>query len=278
MDLKLADKTVLVTGAARGVGLACVGAYLTEGARVVATDIAADAGADAVRALAAKHDEGGDRVRFIAADLRDNGAISDLVNQAEAAYGPIDICINNAAVTHREDFLELDVVDFDRVLATNLRAPFLLGQAVARRLVALGRQGVIVNIGSVNAQLALPDNAAYVASKGGLLQLTRSMAVALARHGIRVNMVAPGSIDTPLQRGGMSRSPELLRMVLSRTPLGRLGRADEVADAVLYMSSPRASYITGECLYVDGGRIPLNFTVPVDDAALAAFEIERDGS
>jgi NAD(P)-dependent dehydrogenase (short-subunit alcohol dehydrogenase family) len=122
-----------------------------------------------------------------------------------------------------------------------------------------------VNIGSVNAQLALPDNAAYVASKGGLLQLTRAMAIALAPRGIRVNMVAPGSIDTPLQRAGQSRSPALRARVLSRTPLGRLGEPEEVADAVLYMASDRSSYVTGECLFVDGGRLPLNFTMPGPD-------------
>jgi len=270
MNLELDDKTVLVTGTARGVGLATTRAFLAEGARVVASDVAEDGAAAAAR-IAGEVAGGADRLRFVAADVRDEAAIDDLVAAAEGAFGPVDVLVNNAAVTHRVPFLEMAAADFDHVLATNLRGPFLLGQRVARRMVALGRPGVITNVGSVNAQLALPDNAAYVASKGGLLQLTRAMAVALAEHGIRVNVVGPGSIDTPLQRGGMSRSPELLRRVLSRTPLGRLGRPEEVADAILYLSSARASYVTGECLYVDGGRLPLNFTVPVDDAAVTAF-------
>ncbi len=266
MDLLLRDKIVLITGTARGIGLATVRGFLAEGARVIASDMA-QSGASAAAGLAAEKPEWEARLRFVPADMRDRQSVLQLIDAAESAFGMIDICVNNAAVTHRVDFLDMDVADFDRVIATNLRGPFLLGQAVARRLAETGRNGAIVNIGSVNAQLALPDNAAYVASKGGLLQLTRSMAVALAQYGIRVNMVAPGSIDTPLQRSGQSRSPQMLQRVLSRTPLGRLGRPEEIADTILYVASPRASYITGECIFVDGGRIPLNFTVPVDETA-----------
>lgn len=265
MDLQLADKTVLITGAAGGVGRAAVRAFLAEGARVVASDILPD-GAEAVRQIGSEHAGWGDRLHFVSADMRSASDVARLTAEAEAcAGGALDVCVNNAAVTHRAEFLDMAIEDVDRVLAINLRGPFLLGQAVARGMVAAGA-GAIVNIGSVNAQLALPDNAAYVASKGGLLQLTRAMAVALAPRGVRVNMVAPGSIDTPLQRRGQSRSPELRRRVLSRTPLGRLGRPEEVADAILFVASPRASYMAGECLFLDGGRLPLNFTVPVPDA------------
>ncbi len=267
MDLLLRNRTVLVTGAAGGIGLACVQRFLEEGARVIATDVNAEAGREALAGLISEHAEWMPDARFIPADMRDERSIHTLVEQATATFGPIHVCVNNAAITHRVDFLDMKLEDFDRVIATNLRGPFVLGQEIARRQVAEGLEGTIINVGSVNAQLALPDNAAYVASKGGLLQLTRSMAIALAAHGIRVNMVAPGSIDTPLQRAGQSRSPQLLKRVLSRTPLGRLGQPGEVADAIVYMASPRSSYITGECLFVDGGRLPLNFTVPVDDAS-----------
>lgn len=268
MDLQLQDRTVLVTGAAGGIGLACVQRFLEEGARVVASDLNADRAGSAVAELVDTNPAWPKRTRFIAADMREEQSILDMVEKAAATFGPIHVLVNNAAITHRADFLDMALEDFDRVVATNLRGPFVLGQAIARQLVGHGDVGSIVNVGSVNAQLALPDNAAYVASKGGLLQLTRSMAVALAAQGIRVNMVAPGSIDTPLQRAGQSRSPDLRKRVLSRTPLGRLGNPAEVADAIVYVASPRASYITGECLFVDGGRLPLNFTVPVDDAAL----------
>jgi len=265
MNLHLKGKTVLVTGAAGGVGLACVCGYIAEGANVVATDISPGA-ENAVRQTVAAKFAGADaQLLYRQADMRDAEAISDLVTYAEDHFGVIEICVNNAAITHRVDFVDMELADFDRVIATNLRGPFILGQAIARRLITHKRPGVIVNIGSVNAQLALPDNAAYVSSKGGLLQLTKSMAIALAHNDIRVTMVAPGSIDTPLQQRGMSRSPELRHRVLSRTPLGRLGRPEEVADAIIYMSSNRASYITGECLFVDGGRLPLNFTVPVNE-------------
>lgn len=268
MDLQLQDRTVLVTGAAGGIGLACVQRFLEEGARVVASDLNADRAGSAVAELLDTNPAWPKRTTFIAADMREEMSILDMVEKAIATFGPIHVLVNNAAITHRADFLDMALEDFDRVIATNLRGPFVLGQAIARQLVEHGDVGSIVNVGSVNAQLALPDNAAYVASKGGLLQLTRSMAVALAAQGIRVNMVAPGSIDTPLQRAGQSRSPDLRKRVLSRTPLGRLGNPAEVADAIVYVASPRASYITGECLFVDGGRLPLNFTVPVDDAAL----------
>ena len=253
MDLRLTGKRALVTGALGGVGRATVNTLIAEGALVFATDLAPTTDV--------WDDTGG--VTYHPAELRDPDAIQGLAAAAQDALGgPVEICINNAAITHRTDFLDMEGEDFDRVYEINLRAPFLLGQAVARALVAAGAPGSIVNIGSVNAQLALPDNAAYVASKGGLLQLTRAMAIALAPDGIRVNMVAPGSIDTPLQRKGQSRSPALRARVLSRTPLGRLGAPEEVADAIIYMASSRSSYITGECLFVDGGRMPLNFTMP----------------
>ena len=260
MDLQLGARVVLVTGAAGGVGQATVAAFLAEGAQVLATDLSP--APDAFAYLS-----GVERLTYVQTDLLETGAVPDLMAASTKGFGRTpDICINNAAVTHRAEFLEMTAADFARVQAINLHAPFALGQAVAKALVADGREGSIVNIGSVNAQLALPDNAAYVASKGGLLQLTRAMAVALAPQGIRVNMVAPGSIDTPLQRAGQSRSPALRARVLSRTPLGRLGDPAEVADAILFMASPRSSYITGECLFVDGGRLPLNFTMPVPDA------------
>lgn len=253
MDLRLTGKRALVTGALGGVGRATVNTLIAEGALVFATDLAS----------ATDVWDDTDGVTYHPAELRDPDAIQSLAAAAQDALGgPVEICINNAAIAHRTDFLDMEGDDFDRVYEINLRAPFLLGQAVARALVAAGDTGSIVNIGSVNAQLALPDNAAYVASKGGLLQLTRAMAIALAPDGIRVNMVAPGSIDTPLQRKGQSRSPALRARVLSRTPLGRLGAPEEVADAIIYMASSRSSYITGECLFVDGGRMPLNFTMP----------------
>ncbi|MCX7916491.1 MAG: SDR family oxidoreductase, partial [Verrucomicrobiae bacterium] len=154
--------------------------------------------------------------------------------------------------------------DFDRVIRVNLKGMFLMGQAAARAMVAQGRGGAIVNMSSVNGQLAIPNIASYNVSKGGTNQLTRVMALALVDHGIRVNAVAPGTIATELAKNAVLGSEAARRKILSRTPMKRLGEPAEVADAVAFLASDAASYITGEILVVDGGRMALNYVVPVD--------------
>jgi glucose 1-dehydrogenase len=261
MDLK--DKAAIVTGAAQGIGYSIAEAFLREGARVMILDVNEELGRRSTEELAAN---GGD-VDFTRMDVARTDDVADAVQRTIERFGCIDICVNNAGVTHRCDLLEFPVEEFDRVMAINVRGPFIMSQMVARHMVETGRGGSIVNITSVNAVLALPDNPAYVTSKGGLTQLTRAMSVALAPKGIRVNAVGPGSTNTELQRSGMSRNETLRKMVLSRTPLGRLGEPGEVAEAVVFLASDKASYITGQCLYVEGGRLPLNFTMnPLGEA------------
>ena len=159
---------------------------------------------------------------------------------------------------------------FDATLRVNLKGAFLVGQAVARQMVkqakgqTRGTVGTIVNMSSVNAVFALPDHVAYSISKGGMQQLTKAMALALAPHRIRVNAIGPGSIDTPLLAGVM-KDEEFRRRVLSRTPLGRIGRAEEVAAVAVWLASDEASYLTGTTVFADGGRLALNYVVPVDD-------------
>lgn len=257
MDLNLKNKKVLVTGGCQGIGLACVKAFLNEQSKVIMVDKDYKKGEKLCKEFRKK----GNDVNFFSVDLSDEQSIFKMLNFIEREYNYVDICINNAGVTFRSDVLEIQLEDFKRVLNINLIALFIISQNVAKNMVKFKVNGSITNIGSVNSILALPDNPAYVASKGGVLQLTKSMSIAMAKHNIRVNLVGPGSINTPLQRSGMSRSKKLKQMVLSRTPLNRLGEPEEVADAVLYISSEKASYITGECLYVDGGRLPLNFLV-----------------
>ena len=170
--------------------------------------------------------------------------------------------VNNAGIFKAADFLEIAEADWDAVIAVNLKGAFLVGQAVARVLAQAGR-GAIVNMSSVNGRLAIPSIASYNASKGAVDQLTRVMALALADRGIRVNAVAPGTIATELAAKAVLTSEEAKARIMSRTPMKRLGEPGEIADAVAYLASDAASYITGEIVVVDGGRMTLNYTVPV---------------
>ncbi len=181
-----------------------------------------------------------------------------------AAFGRIDILVNNAGVTHKADFLDLSEDDFDRVLRINLKSMFLCGQAAARHMVTQ-RSGSIINMSSVNSELAIPDQVPYVVSKGGINQLTKVMALNLARHGIRVNGIGPGTILTELAKKAVLASAEARHTILSRTPIGRCGEPEEIASVVAFLASDDASYMTGQTMFVDGGRLALNYTVPVDE-------------
>ena len=182
-----------------------------------------------------------------------------------AAFGRIDILINNAGVTHAAEFLDLHEDDFDRVLRINLKSMFLCSQAAARDMVARGEGGCIINMSSVNAELTIPNQVPYVISKGGVNQLTRVAAIALAQYDIRVNAIGPGTILTELAKKAVLGSPEARHTILSRTPLGRCGEPEEVASIAAFLASDDASYMTGQTLYADGGRMALNYTVPVRD-------------
>jgi len=177
----------------------------------------------------------------------------------------VDVLVNNAGIFKAADFLDVTEADWDAVIAVNLKGSFLVGQAVAREMVKRGNSGhcAIVNMSSVNGTLTIPSIASYNASKGAINQLTRVMALSLADQGIRVNAVAPGTIATELARSAVLTSDEARSRIMSRTPMKRLGEPAEIADAVAYLLSAAASYVTGEILVVDGGRMTLNYTVPV---------------
>lgn len=258
--MRFADKSVIVTGAGRGIGRACALAFAAEGAAVVVADIDADGGDGTVAAIAAQ----GGAARFVPCDVGDAAQCGALVDAALEWAGRVDVLVNNAAVLKTAAFLELAEADFDAVLRVNLKGAFLMGQAAARAMVARGARGAIVNMSSINATVAIPGQLPYVVSKGGLNQLTRVMALALADKGIRVNAVAPGSIMTDMLRTVMT-DDAARRTILSRTPLGRPGEPAEVARLVLFLASDEASYITGEVVTIDGGRLALNYTVPVAD-------------
>jgi glucose 1-dehydrogenase len=259
--MRLAGKIALVTGAAQGIGLACARAFVREGAKVVLADTNAAEGRAAAQRLEAE----GAAARFVACDVRRKSEVDAAVADAVSAFGRLDILVANAGIVHAADFLELDEADFDRVIAVNLKGAFLAGQAAARQMVRQGGGGAIVNMSSVNAVVAIPDQVPYVVSKGGINQLTRVMALSLARYAIRVNAIGPGTILTELAKTAVLGNPAAERKILSRTPLGRLGDPDEVARVAAFLASDDASYMTGQTIYPDGGRLALNYTVPVPD-------------
>ena len=257
--MKHDNKIAIVTGAAQGLGLACAERLHADGAKVLMVDVQADR----VREQAARL---GERASAWVGDL---GTISrpmaeEIVARAIADFGGLDILINNAGIIHLDDFVDFPEEAFDRVQRVNLKAPFLLGQAAAKAMIAQGRGGAIVNMSSINAILAIPRSVAYAVSKGGIKQLTAVMAVALIPHGIRVNAVGPGTIMTDLAKNLLA-NPEQRHAILSRTPIGRFGDPSEVAAVASFLASEDASYMVGQTIYPDGGRLVLNYTVPVED-------------
>jgi len=257
--MRLKDKVAIVTGAAQGIGLAIARRFVAEGARVMLADIAAERGRAAADGL-------GPDAAFLACDVGDKASAEALVEGAVAHFGRVDVLVNNAGILHAAEFLELEEVDFDRVLRVNLKGTFLVGQAAARRMVrqfaADGSRGSIVNLSSVTARLAIPTAIPYVVSKAGVSQLTNAMAIALADKGVRVNAIGPGSIMTDML--GVLMSDDAARQrILSRTPLGRCGEPEEIAAVALFLASEDSSYVTGQTIFADGGRIGLNYTVPV---------------
>ncbi len=192
--------------------------------------------------------------------MGDPEQIAALFDKVEAEVGPVHTLVNNAGIAIAGDFLTMPLSDFQRVIDINLTGVFLATQRAARTMVERKIEGAIVNMSSINAQVAIPAIAGYCASKGGVMQLTKVAALALAPHNIRVNAVGPGSIDTDMM-AAVNADPAAFDRAMSRTPLKRPGTAREIGDVVAFLASAKASYITGETIYVDGGRLPLNYTV-----------------
>jgi NAD(P)-dependent dehydrogenase (short-subunit alcohol dehydrogenase family) len=228
---------------------------------VALADINAEAGEAAARDLRKK----GARAIFVATDVAQRPAIAALVDRASDEFGRLDIMINNAGVALSAPVVEMSDEIFDTVLSINLRSAFIGTQLAARRMIAGKHGGVIINMSSVNALLAIPGLAAYACTKGALNQLTKVAAIELAPHNIRVVAIGPGTILTDLAKKTVLSDEAARKRILSRTPIGRAGEPEEVASVASFLASDDASYITGQTIYPDGGRLALNYTVPTPE-------------
>jgi NAD(P)-dependent dehydrogenase (short-subunit alcohol dehydrogenase family) len=244
----LAGKGVLVTGGSSGIGLATARRFLEEGARVFVTGLDEHEVAAAIAELGDLGEIGG-----IAGDVSSETAVERIVEHATEVLERIDVLINNAGIARKAPFLETELDSWDRIIAVNLRGMFLVARAVARAMVAHGGGGVIANMASTNAFGGEADFTTYNVSKGGVLQLTRSMAVELGARGIRVNCLCPGFVDTPLNRE-LASEQEFQAYERDHIPLGRRGTPDEVAAAYAFLASDDASFVHGAALVVDGGQ------------------------
>ena len=256
VNFALADKVTVVTGASQGIGAACAERFAREDAPLALWDVDDLRG----KALADRLKADGRRAIYLHCDVSRAEEVRAAVDATVAEYGRIDVLVNNAGIFRAADFLDVTEADWDTVLDVHLKGGFLVGQACARVMAVQG-SGAIVNMSSVNGIMAIPAIASYNASKGGLNQLTRAMALALADRGVRVNAVAPGTIATELAAQAVLTSEPAKQRILSRTPMKRLGEPAEVADVVAFLASDAASYLTGQVVYCDGGRLALNYTV-----------------
>jgi len=248
---RVAGKVALVAGAGGGIGGAGAEALAREGAAVLCTDIDAAAAA----ATAGRIRDAGGRAAGQRLDVTDRAAVDQAVAASVGEFGRLDILLDYAGISHRANFLDLDAATWDRIIAVNLTGMFHLGQAAARHMVRQGG-GSIINVTSQLAEVARPERAAYVASKGGGRSLTHAMAIDLAAHGIRVNAIAPGPTLTSLTRASYT-DPEARRATEALIPLGRLGQPDDLVGAVLFLASDESRWVTGSTVTVDGGYLAI---------------------
>jgi len=251
--MRLKGKVALVTGAGRGIGEAIALAFGREGARVACADIDPRTAAATARRLRRNGIP-------LFMDVARKASVDDGVAAIERAWGRLDIAVTNAAIEPIVPFLDIDELTWDRVIDTNLKGTFLVAQAAARRMVKR-RSGVIITLSSVNAEVARPESAAYAATKGGVRQLTKAMAVSLAPHGVRVNAIGPGTVVTGLTRH-LLKDRKWRDAVYARTPMQRVAEPREIGEVAVFLASDAASYMTGSTVYVDGGRLALNGMMP----------------
>lgn len=256
--MRLEGKVAIVTGAGRGIGRGCAKRFAAEGAAVVAADVYDEGGVE----VAAEIESEGGKAVFAHCDISDSAQAAALVQTAVDTYGGLDVSLNCAGIIPIDgsDVLETEEAEWDRVIGVNLKGTFLICQAAAREMTKKGT-GSIINIASVTALMAIGNQAAYVASKAGVNGLTKSMAIGLAHRGVRVNAIGPGSIETDMMAVILT-DEEATARVMARTPLNRMGQPEDIAGTALFLASDDSSYITGQTIYVEGGRLALNHTMP----------------
>ena len=249
--MKLKDKVAVIAGGTKGIGLGIALEFVREGAKVVVGGTNPKNGEEAVREIKTA---GGDGL-FVKCDVADLADLDKFIAQAVDRFGRVDIYVANAGINdaNKTHFLEISPEQYDRIMAVNLRGMFFGGQKAAQQMLAQGDGGVIINMSSVNAHLALDSQVVYTVSKGGIQQLTKVQAVALAPHNIKVNAMAPGPIETDLMRR-VGSDKELMDTILSRTPQGRIGTPKECGRLAVFLASNDSDFIFGQSIFIDGGR------------------------
>ena len=249
--MRLAGKTALVTGSSQGVGEAVALRLAEEGADVIVHYRSHPEGAQSVVERIAKL---GRRTVAIQADLSRVTEVQRLIEDGVTQLGPLDILVNNAGVEKRADFWDFSEADYDFVMDVNLKGVFFTTQAFVRHLLAAKRPGRIINMSSVHEELPFPHFTPYCMSKGGVKMMTRNLAIELAPFGITINSIAPGAVETPINRKPLN-DPEKLRALIGNIPLKRLGKSSDIAGVAAFLASSDADYITGTTVVVDGGLL-----------------------
>ncbi len=251
-DSRLRDKVAIVTGAATGIGRACAIRLAAEGAAVAVNYVTQPDKAQETVSQAQRN--GGGKVVAIQGDVSKEEDVKKLVEETVRQLGRVDIMVNNAGIEKEVPFLEMPLHEFDHIIAVDLRGPWLCSQEAAKRMVSQGGGGRIINISSVHEDLPMPTNAPYCAAKGGLRMLMRTISVELAPHKITVNNIAPGAIDTPLDKE-TKEDPKKHKALLEEIPLDRMGQPEEIAGLCAFLASDEAAYVTGSTYVMDGGMM-----------------------
>jgi glucose 1-dehydrogenase len=249
--MRLQNKVAIVTGSASGIGQAIAVRFAQEGAAVVVDYVGnPDAPSEAEKQIASF----GGKAIAVAADVSNPDEVKNLIDRAVAAFGRLDIVVNNAGIENKLDFVDYPLEELQKILAVNLVGPFLVSQAAARQMIQQKQGGRLINISSVHEDLPMPTNAAYCASKGGLRMLMRTIAVELAKDRITVNNIGPGAVFTPID-ADVEAKPKMEKSLMSEIPLNRWGKPEEIAGLAVYLASDEAAYITGSTYFIDGGML-----------------------